>query len=128
MAKKILKGILINGLIFFAVMIWRVVYLEVREIRLDNALEGYRQVFSEKVDLNASHKKELAELLIRTMRGTTSSEDAQISRKLSQIINENKAMDEKLAKAKQKFCDLAEEEEPLCPEKQEPAPHQGWSI
>src|SRR3989344_7750258 len=111
MAKKILKEILINGLIFFAVMIWRVVYLEVREIRLDNALEGYRQVFSEKVDLNASHKKELAELLIRTMRGTTSSEDAQISRKLSQIINENKAMDEKLAKAKQKFCDLAEEEE-----------------
>ncbi len=94
----------------------------IHRVRLNGALEEYSQAFLERADLNTSHKEELLKLMIKAKRGATSDEDARIQKRLSQIIDENEAADEKLANAKQKFCDLAGKENPLCLEKQESAP------
>lgn len=126
MAKRYLTLALI---IFVAGMLTGFIPKLIHQVRLENALEEYKRAYLERANLNIGHLEELKELLIKTLRGTTSAENVQISQRLSQIVEENETADEKLAKAKQKFCDLAEEEPTLCWEKQEePAPPQGQLI
>ncbi|MDP3934972.1 MAG: hypothetical protein Q8Q46_02040 [Candidatus Giovannonibacteria bacterium] len=107
--------------IFVAGMLTGFIPKLVHQARLNNALKEYKQAFSERVDLGISHKEELIELAIKA-RQATLAENTQIKQRLSKIIDENEAADEKLARTKQKFCDLAGEKNPLCQEEQEAAP------
>lgn len=126
--KKIGKWILTGGLIFVAAMAWSLVYLEVRAVRFNDALAEYELTLAESDELRARHIAELKGILVTVLVGTTPSEDALIQRRLSRIVNAREAADDKLAKAKQKFCDLAGEVKPLCQEKQSPALLRGWLI
>ena len=125
--KKVLKRILTGVLIFFAVMVWRVVYLEVREVQFENALAEYESALAEIDGLRTRHIAELKGILVTVLVGTTPSEDALIQRCLSRIISAREAADEKLARAKKKLCDLAGERGPICQKPQKPVIF-GWLI
>ena len=120
--KKVFKLLSTAALIFIAAAGWSLVFHEARDARIEIAFIEFQRARAARIDLNASHIREIRELALKALQGTTPAEDARIQKRLSKIWNENEIADEKLANAQKKLCDLMSEEIPPCREKQEPTP------
>ena len=125
--KKVFKLLSTAALIFIAAAGWSLVFHETHDARIEIAFIEFQRARAARIDLNASHLREIKELALKALQGTTPSEDALIQRRLSRIISAREAADDKLAKAKKKFCDLAGERVRICQKPQKPVIF-GWLI
>ncbi|QQG42718.1 MAG: hypothetical protein HYW15_00625 [Candidatus Giovannonibacteria bacterium] len=123
-----LKKYFIFGIIVFVAWIYvGVGYQWIYKIRVNRAFTEYQGILLESKKFRVRYYEELERLLM-SARNATPSEKQKISERLSEIKEEIKKTVERLAEARKKFCDLADEEELFCQEEHNPVPRQGWPI